>query len=170
MGKGFSLRCRYCGYHYSAILGIGFVFPETYEKTIREAKNGDYGGYMRRFLMDHPDGALNCDQVLLQCGSCGKLDQGMDLSMYVPVSEAEKGDPWRENGYVVPWDLQENYQLFDRFPHICRKCNKVMKIHTEEDLQSLCGYRYMRNPKAVNLIKCPDCGKVMEVVHDSKWD
>ena len=78
MGQGYSLGCKKCGYKISANLGVGFAFPRVYEAVMKEAHDGKLGKTVQSFLMEHPDGALDCDQVLLQCDECGALERGMN--------------------------------------------------------------------------------------------
>ena len=64
MGQGYSLGCKRCGYKISANLGVGFAFPRVYEAVMKEAQGGKLGETVQSFLKEHPDGALDCDQVL----------------------------------------------------------------------------------------------------------
>ncbi len=84
MGSGYSLKCRKCGYEFSANLGVGFMFPLAYQETMEAGKAGKLGKEVKRFLEEHPDGVMDCSSVILQCSECGALGCGPDLSMYVP--------------------------------------------------------------------------------------
>ena len=66
MGQRYSLCCKKCGYTISVNLGVGFMFPRVYEETLENAKTGKLGRNVQQFLKDHPDGALDCELVLLQ--------------------------------------------------------------------------------------------------------
>ena len=118
MGHGHIFRCKKCGYELKPHLGVGFLFPKVYQETIEAAKEGQYGKMVQEFLEEHPDGALNCDEVLLQCIECGDLQTGKDLSMYVPKQRTESKEsgrwsvafPFESATYVAPWDL-EDYEL-----------------------------------------------------------
>lgn len=134
MGTGISLRCRKCGYEFSANLGVGFMFPLLYQQVMDAAGKGEVRQKVQSFVEEHPDGALDCDSVVLQCTDCGNLSCGPDLTMYVPGNNT----PTRSVGnwpaarrrertsYVVPWDL-DKYELFGYYDHRCGKC--TVAIH-----------------------------------------
>lgn len=175
MGQGYSLGCKECGYSFSANLGVGFGFPRVYEAVMKDARNGKLGKTVQSFLMEHPDGALDCDQVLLQCNDCGALGRGMDLSMYIPTDTAEP----RQKGiwstafsgegyvYVAPWDLQESYSLYARYDHTCKKCKGNMKVIKQKDLE----LQESRSPDHITSnILCPKCKTPLSFEGMIMWD
>lgn len=38
MGQGYECKCNKCGYSFGANLGVGFLFPMVYQKTV-DARN-----------------------------------------------------------------------------------------------------------------------------------
>lgn len=165
MGQGFNMVCPKCGYGIEAWLGVGMMYPLTYEKTIAAAEIGALGEQMANFLQEHPDGAIDASYVVGRCKKCGELENLMDLSMYLPKEnfkpDKPKGRwsasmPFEEAEYVSPWDLEEPYELFARYPHRCKKCGGEMKLFTEE---------------TIGRIKCPRCKlRLEETAPPILWD
>ena len=164
MGDGYILQCKKCGYEQYIHLGVGFSFYRVYQETVNAAKNGKYGETLRTFLEEHPDGILNCSNVLLQCTECGHFETGLDLSMYIP-----KRDIMTEEGrsYVIPW-LLEDYELIGHYDHRCRKCGAGMKTVSEE-ATGTDDSRY-GNKAGETGIACPRCGKPLWKAGRIMWD
>lgn len=175
MGRGIELECRKCRYSFGVNFGVGFLFPQAYQETMEAAKKGKLGKNVQAFLAEHPDGALDCDQVLLQCTSCGKLDRGVDLSMYVPKDKLVVNEgrwsvscSFEEASYVAPWELKEHYQLVQPYDHVCRKCGNKMQVIKEDDLIPE-GQESEGKDTKVN-VNCPKCHKPMVVGGYMMWD
>ena len=175
MGRGYSLKCRKCGYGFSANLGVGFLFPAVYQKTIKAGREGKLGEEVKQFLEEHPDGALDCGKVVLQCTECGELDSAQDLSMYVPGedSRAPSSGNWSVScphegvPCVAPWDL-DTYELFGSYDHRCRKCRGKMKIIGEKEFEKLiCGADPDHHPTK---IPCPECREPLWLDEMLMWD
>ena len=164
MGSGFDLKCRKCGYRFEANLGIGFSFPRVYRDTMKAAMDGKYGEEVRRFLMEHPDGALDCSRVLLRCGECGALDSDMDLSMYLPEEKGKPEDyiPW------ASWTGMEGYKLVRRYAHRCKRCGCSMNSFHENELDEVMGCP--SDDKSVTGLRCPDCGDYLRYDSYCMWD
>ena len=162
MGTGYLLKCRKCGYEFSANLGVGFMFPLASQETVEAGREGKLGKEVKKFLEGHPDGALDCSTVILQCSECGELESGPDLSMYVPGEDSpapSSGNwtvayPHEGSSYVTPWDLVK-YKLFALYDHRCRRCKGKMKIIKEEEFKKLiCGDDFDNHPTKMI---CPKC-------------
>ena len=142
---------------------------------MKEAQDGKLGKTVQSFLIEHPDGALDCDQVLLQCDECGALERGMDLSMYIPkdaVEPRQKGI-WstafsgEDYSYVAPWDLKESYSLYARYNHACKKCKGKMKVIKQKDLE----LQESRSPDHITSnIPCPKCKTPLSFEGMIMWD
>ena len=50
MGSGKQYKCNKCGYEFTSCEGVGFMFPQVYEDTIKSAKQGTLGEEMQDFL------------------------------------------------------------------------------------------------------------------------
>ena len=175
MGTGYSLKCRKCGYGFSANLGVGFMYPRVYQQTMEAGREGKFGKEVKRFLEEHPDGVLDCSSVILQCTECGALGCGPDLSMYVPGedSPAPSSGNWSvacpHEGIpcVAPWDLDE-YNLFGLYDHRCKRCRGKMKIIKEKELEQLIhGADFENSPMK---IPCPKCRERLWLSEVSMWD
>ena len=175
MGQGYSLGCKKCGYSISVNLDVGFLSPRVYEAVMEEARSGKLGETVQNFLTEHSDGALDCNQVLLQCSDCGALEPGIDLSMYLPKGKVEP----RQKGiwssafsgegysYVIPGDLKDSYTLYARYDHVCEKCNGKMKIISQKDLE----LQERKAPDHItSSIPCPECKTSLTFEGMIMWD
>ena len=176
MGSGYSLFCKKCRFSFDACFGVGFCFPEVYQKALRDGIEGKLGKEVQSFLREHPDGALDCDRVLLQCTDCGNLESDIDYSMYLPDGAAvvKKGNwtdavPDDHSQYVAPWDLEEGYHLFSRYNHVCGECGSRMKIIKEKDIVPD-ENRDVMNGYMETGVSCPKCGKPLYVDGVFNWD
>ena len=83
--------------------------------------------------------------------------------MYVPKKghdpAAEKRGIWSTampfegESYVVPWNLEEQYDLFAKYPHRCGKCKGAAAIMSEEAFEQ---------GITDSTIVCPCCGSALE--------
>lgn len=175
MGRGYSLKCRKCGYEFSANPGVGFMFPEVYQEMMKAGREGKLGKEVKRFLEEHPDGALDCDAVILQCTECGTLECAPDLTMYVPGENSpppSSGNwsvsiPCKDAEYVAPWTL-EKYTLFGLYDHRCEKCMGKMRIIKEKEFENL-AYDAVSNGFPTK-IHCPKCKERLFVGEIMMWD
>ena len=175
MGQGYSLGCKKCSYKIDVNLGVGFFFPRVYEAVMKEAQAGKLGKNIQSFLIEHPNGALDCDQVLLQCKQCDSLECGMDLSMYIPKEAVEPRQKGIWSGafsgegysYVSPWDLKKSYSLYARYDHICRKCKGKMKVIKQKDLELQGGNSL---DHITSSIPCPKCKSPLSFEGMIMWD
>ncbi len=179
MGSSYCFHCRKCGNQEEFYLSVGFRFPDTYRRTVSEAKKGSYGKELRDFFAEHPDGVLDCDRVLLQCTECGALETGTDLSTYVrkpDLQAREKGRwsvafPFEGEEYVAPWDLK-NYKLVAHYEHTCEKCGSKMKTIKEDEIEEMYGDRGSFNPSRPKEtgFACPVCKEPLWYVYRGLWD
>ena len=175
MGKGYALKCRNCGYEFSANLGVGFMFPMAYQGTMEAGKAGKLGKEVKQFLEEHPDGVLDCDIVVLQCSECGELGRAPDLSMYVPGEHSPVPSSGNWSGsfphegisYVAPWELDQ-YTLVKRYDHRCGKCKGKMKIIKEKELEKL--IRSAGSGDHPTKIPCPRCKQPLWLGEMLMWD
>ena len=175
MGRGIELVCKRCHYSFGVNFGVGFMFPLAYQETIEAAKEGKLGIDVKAFLCEHPDGALDCDQVLLLCTTCGKLDRDIDLSMYIPVGKPVVHEhkwsvpsPQEDISYVTPWKLKKLYMLVKPYEHICKKCGSRMRVIKEDDLLE---EDQVSEEKDVTVnVNCPKCCLPMTVGGYLMWD
>jgi len=169
MGRGYECKCNKCGYSFGANLGVGFLFPMVYQKTVDAMKNGEYGEQGRKFFEEHPDGAVECDNVVARCTCCGKFGRVPNLTMYVPKKEynplnAESKGIWStafpfEGADYVSWmDLEKYYDLYEKYDHRCPECGGSAEIiDFEKQLEA-------------RELKCPNCDGTMETTGILMWD
>ena len=170
MGAKFGFRCPNCDYYFSASIGIGgYVFPKFYAKVIGDIKKGKHGKTARRFLEEHPNGAVDCTSAVGICENCGTLASVIRMDMYIPkpgytqpLHDKEAGAfPYEETSYVTGSDLEEHYNLYRRRLHRCPKCRRKMTILREEEFS-----QKMNN----NELECPNCRMKLEIAGLALWD
>lgn len=66
-------------------MGTGRLFPSFYQETITKGRKGQLDSTVKRFLLDHPNGTLDCGYVVLRCVACGELESDLSLDMYIFV-------------------------------------------------------------------------------------
>ncbi len=166
MGSVHRISCKKCGYNISINDGIGFLFPVVYRETVTKMKNGELGSQAKAFFEKNPDGAINCESTLVQCKECGEYFEAYDLSMYVPKPENQildyesDEDSNIQMDYVMPRELEEKYDLYEKFSHHCPKCGGEAEV-VDDFLEKL------ENSE----LKCSCCGGELEGEKDViLWD
>lgn len=84
MGIELTCVCEKCGYEFEADVGVGFLYPKVYVETIDAMKEGRFGQQGKEFLEAFPNGAISCENIVVQCNDCKKLMVVPELSLYVP--------------------------------------------------------------------------------------
>ena len=152
MGRGIGLKCSKCGNEYSANTGIGFLYPQVYQKTLEDIKNGKYGKEWKDLALSEDLVAVDAESYLYICGECGHWDVEKGLSLYIPndvneLMKKEYGDKTvKQRGevpYVMSDDLRNDYHLLKGWDHKCPKCGASMHMATRSEETS---------------IPCPACG------------
>lgn len=169
MGTGYGCTCNKCGYSYHANLGVGFMFPIVYKETVEAMKKGDYGVQGKKFFEEHPDGAIACETVIARCTECGECGQVSDLTMYVPKKNihpnAKKHGRWsvampfEGAEYFTSWELDEEFDVYEKYDHRCPKCNGRAEII--EDFE---------NKLESGKLGCTKCDGTMEITGMIMWD
>ena len=157
MGEGRTYKCPKCGYELDVRYGSGFMFPTVYKETVAKMKKGELGAEAQQFFEEHPDGAISVDDILAQCKECGQYETVRELTMYVPKPGHVHSAPAEGVDYVLDYELEENYKVFQKYPHRCRSCGGKMKLISERTL------------KGKELV-CPCCGEAMEITDMLLWD
>ncbi|MBQ6002536.1 MAG: hypothetical protein IJL18_06755, partial [Synergistaceae bacterium] len=148
MGEVVGYKCEKCGYRFDAYLGMCFGFLRIYNETVAKMKNGKLGEEAKQFFDEHPDGAINCDRVIMHCEKCGEYDSHKALTMYVPKDG-------HVMSYSIPsWDLWAGrYTRYADYPHKCEYCGGDMRIVAGDEP-----------------IVCPHCGEEMAKSLVGFWD
>lgn len=154
MGEAYGGICKKCGYSFTASLGVGFLFPVVYQDTVQKMKNGELGEFAKKFFEEHPDGAVDCENVVIKCKKCGSFDCAQDLSMYIPIKEREEktGEwavavPAEGIDYVIGDDFDKYYEKYADYPHVCSECDGEAEV--VKDFEKIFNSGKM---------KCPKCG------------
>ena len=165
MGCGYGFRCKKCGYHFDAMLGVGMLFPIVYEETVKAGREGKFGEEIQHFLKEYPEGALNAENAAYRCGKCGRDAAEPVLTMYLPKDPGKEKDP--EKGrwsvafpgegidYVAPYELETEYKVHKIHPHFCSACGGRMRRMADRELKAG--------------LRCPECGEMMEPSYEL-WD
>jgi len=140
MGEGLCFRCQKCGEDFTAYTGIGFSFPRVYQDVVAAIQKGKYGKEWKKLFKATPGAAVNAEQELFVCPDCGRFDSFVNLSLYAPKEPGlskfhdipfSTVDPCFDMEYVMPRDLETDYQLVKQYPHVCQKCGKEMKPYSK---------------------------------------
>lgn len=173
MGLIFGCECKKCGYQFSSLVGVGFLYPKEYSDTIEKMKNGFFGNQGKEFWEAFPDGAISCERIVVQCKDCGSLMAVPELSMYIPKdsfnpSTVERKVPWSTAfsgagyNYVSFSELENHYELFEMYDHRCSKCNSntiIVPGFTENMIDGIDRH-----------VRCPGCGNILEIEIKGSWD
>ena len=173
MGLELECKCKKCGYTFRTLVGVGMLYPKTYAETVIKMKEGQFGPQGKEFFETFPEGAISCEEIVVQCNDCGKLMSVPDLSLYVPKDEIdctkiERNIPWSSGfsglgyEYVSLSELDEHYQLFERYRHRCSKCKGYAS--------AVLGFTGCMNENIDRHVKCPECGLSIEIVIVGMWD
>lgn len=163
MGDGYRFKCKECGHEYNVFLGIGFMFPEEYRKTVEEASTGKYGEEWKQLMNSQKYMDIDAEEALYTC-DCGgwKVEKG--LSIYAPihpekVAKSKFGiktvEEWGYVPYVMHFDRPKRYKLVKEYKHMCDKCEKEMHKVSEVESPNL---------------SCPKCGCINATNDKLLWD
>ena len=155
MSKGYNFKCKKCGEEYSVFTGIGMLMPMEYRQTLDEIRQGVWGEEYKQTLADNPLMAVDVEEEVYICGTCGRWKNEKNMDLYAPNHPEEK--TVAEKGcepFVMRADLLENYRLVKRRVHYC-ECGKRMRRATDSEARNL---------------PCPHCGEVNTAQTPVLWD
>lgn len=164
MGKGLGFHCKKCHYEYEVRTGIGMRFPIAYREALKSIAAGDYGIELQKLFNANPLAAINGEGIVYICRACGKWEEGLDPTLYVPddpeqILNQQFGEKtvreWGYVPYVMDYDLQEQYHVIKRIYHKCSHCGKRMHKATNAELETL---------------PCPKCGEPNRATDFICWD
>lgn len=167
MGDGICTKCTNCGYEFDAYFGVGMLFPFVYQETIVKAKTGELGEVTKEFIEKYPDGAFDCENVVIKCDNCNMYDVALDSSMHVLKDKLFKPSKynWTYSGetdgtaYVTDEQLKDHYEKIADYSHKCKYCGGKARINKsfEQDVYK-------------NRINCPKCNGLMTSDEVFDWD
>ena len=162
MGSGSIYECHKCGFKFDQMNGVGFLFLAIYAKTVQRAKDGELGAQIQKFFEEHPEGAVNVENVTLCCNSCGALTTAEDLTMYIPKKDFPSkvktmrwtvGIPFVGCEYVMAGELADYYEEYAKYPHKCCKCSAEMHVVKDDEA-----------------LYCPECKTPLISKGIIRWD
>lgn len=172
MGNGTYWTCPKCGIRNEFYFGVGIMFPRTYARTKEALINGTYGQHYVEFFREHPDGAIDVYRKACVCKECGIYERYEGVELYLPkekIDEIEEKSIWsiafpgKDISYVDPWELHNNYVLYERSDQMCPECNKPMDI-----LNNTSEFIAMTTEHRPN---CKKCGaEIRKVKCGLNWD
>lgn len=168
MGDILYLECNKNEEHkYEFFVGSGMMFSSEYNKLINQIKKGKYGEEIRKFLIENPKGAINCEREIVQCPKCGKLKEVPNLSMYI----AKKNNDNIVASFDIPFELKTKYKKFKDYKHVCSKCSSTMKIVKIKHDDCGCVLEDKNGAVITNIkIKCPKCDGTIKISRGGCWD
>ena len=146
--SGFRFICGDCGKIEGFMTGMDFSYRRTYRATRQKAEEGAFGEKLAAFLHDHPEAALNPENRLYLCPSCGAWRVEPDLSAYLPLDGRTEPEPFvlfeedtgEADGYrpVLPYEhrcacggrLEPSARPGEEKLR-CRSCGGTMEIDVE---------------------------------------
>lgn len=173
MGIELTCICEKCGYEFEADVGVGFLYPKVYVETIDAMKEGRFGQQGKEFLEAFPNGAISCENIVVQCNDCKKLMVVPELSLYVPkegydFTKSNRKKRWssgfsgNDYEYVSPIELNDHYQLFEEYDHRCLYCNGHTSV--------VPGFTECMDKSIDKRVSCPECGSMIEINFTGIWD
>ena len=152
MGNSYSYECKKCGTRYEAGSGIGSLYPIQYKSLLEEIREGAYGAEWKKAFADTPGAALDASEFVFLCDSCGKWENGPDISLYVPKDPADAG-----KACPMLWSSvdRKKYRLTKRFVRNCPACGQHMRKASAKEMYTL---------------PCPECGEKNRPENQFLWD
>ncbi len=149
---------------------LGFKIREEETKKMKAGKYGEQG---KRFFVEHPNGSVTTNYVVVKCASCGELYNVYDFDLQIPEPEMDRakkrlsdaldrGDP---KACKLPKEQVEgilnwaDYVTLEKYEHKCKKCGG--KAEVIEDFENLA---------QTGMIACPRCGNKLSTGHYMMWD
>lgn len=141
----------------------------VYKETVDAMKKGEYGEQGKKFFEEHPDGAVDCETAVARCSACGEYGHVPALTMYVPKKDYDSSKielkgiwsvafPFEGADYVSWSDLEEFYDVHEKYDHRCPECGGVAEIvDFEKELEA-------------GELACAMCDGKMEVTDLIMWD
>jgi len=164
MGSGYDFKCKKCKTKYSAMPGIGMMYPKVYQEAVEDIKNGKYGPEWQEIMNSEEFIAVNAEREIYICSECKYWETDLNLALYRPkdaeaIRTKQYGiktvEEWGYVPYVMEYHLKTEYSLVKVYVHKCKKCGKRMHKATDEELKNL---------------PCPKCGTENATNGMLMWD
>ena len=161
MGKGYGYKCKKCGHEYTALPGVGRMYPVISRNILAEIADGVYGEEWKDLVQNTPYAAINASTFIYICNHCRRWEQGTDLTLYEPDDPDQVANTlfWGKTDMdcigVLPLGLRTEYHVLKRRYHMCEKCGRRMHKASAEEEQNL---------------PCPKCGEPNKAEGTIMWD
>lgn len=173
MGIVLSCNCKKCGYHFGASVGVGMLYPKVYSENVTAMKEGQFGKQGKAFFETFPDGAITCENIVVQCNDCGQLMEVPELSLYIPKdgydpTNEDRSIPWSSGfsgkgyDYISFTEIEKHYQLFELYDHRCTYCNGHTSV--------VSGFTESMKEGIDRHVRCPECGSMIAINSVYFWD
>jgi len=148
--------CEKCGHEEEIYLGSGkFWYRKNYPQMISSAIDGEFGTEIQKTFKDHPNAAVFYSKILVQCTDCGKHENILGLSVYLPKNEGFVN----ENKFVNFLDIDKCYNRVAKFEPKCKFCGGEVENFLEDT------FDVEETP-----LQCPDCQSLMTGEFVGTWD
>lgn len=173
MGLDFTCNCKKCGYRFWAQVGVGMQYPRVYSETVAKMKEGQFGNQGKEFFEVFPNGAITCENIVVQCNDCGELMVVPELALYIPQDgynpeKQNRSIPWltgfsgKDYDYMSFSELQNHYQLYEKYDHRCVNCNGHTSV--------VAGFTECLDESIDRHVRCPKCSSMMKIDIVGNWD
>ena len=152
----YKFSCEKCGYEENISLGNGgYWYAKVYPQIVSDAVDGKFGVEIQNILKKYPNAAVTYSKVLVKCTNCGKHENILGLSVYLPK---DKGFV-NENKLVNFFNIDKCYDLVAKFEPKCNFCGGNVEIFYEDnfDVEEI-------------TLNCPDCKSLMTGDFGGIWD
>ena len=156
MGIRYEFNCEKCGCTDKVVLGKGgYWYAKIYPQVISAAIDGEFGAEIQKIFKDHPNSAVAYSKVLIQCKNCGRHENILALSVYLPKDEGFVN----EKKCLNFLDIKKHYKCVAEFEPKCKFCGGNVEIFTEDtfDAEEL-------------TLNCPNCRSLMTGDFVGTWD
>ena len=148
--------CEKCGHEEDIYFGSGkFWYRKNYPQMVSAAINGEFGAEIQNIFRIHPNAAVYYSKVLTKCKNCGKHENILSLSVYLPKDEGFVN----ENKFVNFLNIDKCYNRVAKFEPKCKFCGGDVEIFTEDnfDVEEI-------------TLNCPNCQSLMTGDFGGVWD
>jgi rubrerythrin len=151
-------------------------FTDEYRAISRKMKKGGYGEVWGKWAGWREDAVIDINKGVYICPACGNWSNEPALDVYYPISDADTGKESqkapsasrRKTLVDIPLTPSETpwLRLAAKYEHVCERCNAVMYRVEPSPPTDKFGW-----PNEITLppLKCPECGRILEVTDHMHW-
>lgn len=83
-GSGYDFKCKKCKTKYSAMPGIGMMYPKVCQEALENIKNGKYGPECQEIMNSEEFVAVNAERQIYICSECKHWETDLNMALYRP--------------------------------------------------------------------------------------